>query len=142
METYDAFLAAADHIESHPERFEFLCSLTPMGLNVCGCAIGWVGYFSERFRATEFAPGYGAPVEAVASVLFGIGYNDKMDEIEFYVRMEKLCGSNAWKTNARLCAKTLRAYAALYHAHQREPLPAIPAAVRAIFETFAPVEAA
>ena len=135
MQIHDALCRAADHIEAHPQHFNFACNLVPLHCDQGGCALGWVGFFSGEFQSPWIYPGYGIEIDAVAHQFLAIktpGRSCYFAPIVFYARMDEICGDCNWVDNARLCALGLRAYAKMYHPRVSD---AIPAAVREIFAT-------
>lgn len=118
MTTYDAIIHAADFIERHPQNFCFSKALVPTFSDCCGCALGWIGYFSVKDYA-------GTTVDIVAQDALGIPYRPSIAAMEFYAIMATL--SPGWRDDAARCAQGLRSYATKYHG--------IPESVREIFET-------
>ena len=124
MNTRDAILKAADHIERHPDQFDF----TSIDLPQCGspaCALGWIAFFlggGKAYRQQRRAHiGYcslGCNVETWLGI----------DALRFYRRLFEI--QPGWSRDARLCSAALRRYVRRYH-----PVPrGMPASVRAIFE--------
>lgn len=100
MNIYDAIMVAADHIERHPEEFEYGCVQVPdyPGCGAPGCALGWIARFAGDGHWT------------------GTWTDDLMDvhDVTFYRRMDGFDGQ--WKSDASACAAALRAYARKFHA--------------------------
>jgi hypothetical protein len=129
-----AILQAADHIENQPTRFRFLVNHVPSVEDACGCALGWIGYFSNKYPTNTFGYSHlwGVTVENVARDFLGIEtpeHRALFSAVEFYERMNVLCGAedDQWTASPKLCAKALRAYADKYHPE------GIPESVREIF---------
>jgi hypothetical protein len=102
---YEAFMKAADHIESRPHLFNFDLYEMPGTCNTPGCALGWVGFFS----GLEFShQGFIGVRTDVSPQMLGIR------STEFYDRMAEW-GLN-WMRDASCCARSLRLYAEKYHA--------------------------
>lgn len=93
-----AFLEAADHIEQHPEFFDFMVIGVPHDCGTPGCALGWVGFFGKLRARTH------------SEVADFIGTRT----FDFYDRMDSYVGEK-WTVNAALCAKGLRCYADEFH---------------------------
>lgn len=110
MDIYNAIMKAADHIERHPELFDFETMLVP-ACGTPGCALGWTAHFMqfdhEDANVGDFA----------AKML-------PWSEGAFYEKMNRVFGAMRfdWIGDAALCARTMRAYAAKYHA----PAPVVP----------------
>ena len=115
-----AILQAADHIEQHPHRFEFLVNDVPSHDDTCACALGWIGFFSNAYPAPSNAYSLGVIVENVARDFLGIEtpeHRALFSAVEFYERLNTICGAenDQWTASPKLCAKALRAYADKYH---------------------------
>lgn len=115
MNIRQAILKAADHIEAHPEAFDFSDIAVPE-CGAPGCAIGWVAAFSgKEFRRTGCGtqPHHKETIarvhddEGVCGVVFGCGHND------FYDRMKHF--DEGWLISAKSCARALRLYADKFH---------------------------
>jgi hypothetical protein len=100
-----AFLAAADHIERHPDQFDFMSCAKPV-CGTPGCALGWVGSFLGVEPDPERLFSYPEDVAIACGV--------SNFAAQFYNRMDKL-GDFDWSGNAAECANALRAYADKYH---------------------------
>jgi hypothetical protein len=116
MNIRDAILKAADHIESHPEEFDFH-SVDRPGCGTPGCALGWIGVFGEVTKP------------AGRSWLGAVSDYIAVDSVVFYQRMSELDGY--WTVFHDSCARALRAYADKYHPAESRSL--IPESVRVIF---------
>lgn len=46
MSIYDAITSAADHIERHPQSYDFHNPLIPTNPGDTSCLLGWIGYFA------------------------------------------------------------------------------------------------
>lgn len=111
MNTREAILATADHIERHPSEFDFDSVDVPDGPS-CGtpaCAIGWICHFKGM---TEDQYNFDEAVEC--------------GSVEFYSRMDEMSGGarrtddggytyGQWRADAAICVRTLRAYLDKYH---------------------------
>lgn len=97
-----AILMAADKIERFPGQFKFRICSVPQGPGGCGCAIGWIGYFSgERPKECVFH---------VSERVLHVGHTD------FYDRMDHLqAPGEYWLLRADDCAACLRRYADTYY---------------------------
>lgn len=107
MDIYTAVMKAADHIERNPHEFEFTTTRTPggPGCGTPGCALGWTACFAGV--RDYFADG--RPVNEVETIAVRLGCKGSG---EFYDRMRPLTPN--WITDAALCAKAMRLYAAKY----------------------------
>lgn len=106
MNNYEAILAAAAHIELHPETYEFWNNDVPRACEDNACALGWIGYF------LGLEPRTSAQYE-VANLRLGI------DPAKFYSTMDGLLSLDllsepGWRRSPSLCAKGLRLYAQKY----------------------------
>lgn len=125
MNTYQAIMRAADQIEQNPTTFRFFSTDIP---NVCGtpgCALGWIGFFADLPRMNR-----------VSHDLLGLTDSDTPENGDrtFYSRMNELDEYQyRWHTNASHCSKTLRLYAARYHAPEKPHFTGLPDIVREIF---------
>ncbi len=113
MNAYKALNDVANHIEQHPERFNFWASRTPK-IDGTGCALAWLNHFFTRVSQEVLG------LEAVSRKVLGV------DSGEFYYRMTKI--QSGWLLNGRSCAAALRQYAEVYHAPLPEVLPVAVAA--------------
>jgi hypothetical protein len=101
-------MKAADHIERNPRLFNFDVFEMPPDCGTPGCALGWIGAFSEiKFEHTGSFIGVKYDVAPQA---LGI------TSTEFYDRMDALGQQRFWHRDAKLCAQKMRLYAAKYHA--------------------------
>lgn len=115
---YQAILQAADHIQRHPQEFNYSSTRIPqsVGCGAPGCALGWIGTFFGSLDGLKTGDYNG--ISLIASPFMSERDTKPMQvsQVEFYERMENLCGSSAWEKSGRACAATLRLYAAKYHA--------------------------
>jgi hypothetical protein len=122
MKIYDIIMAAADHIERHPDEFLFTSFYVPprTGCGIPGCALGWIGCMAGLHDDTRPLTGIsgvaGNPATSHHHETFlGVG------QIEFYDRMSALdghvtcLGGARWTHDARACARAMRLYAQKYH---------------------------
>lgn len=112
-----AVLRAADHIDKHPERFDFRTLKTPLTRFERGCALGWIAFFVND-HLEPHSDGY--LVNDFCEQFFGIS------DTKFYERMRRLeVGTSSrmitWPQSAAICADTLRKYAQRYLAPVRQP---------------------
>jgi hypothetical protein len=123
MEIRDAILRAADHIERHPQDFNF----GSVSIPVCGtpgCALGWISAYCDFPRGehgfSKCCDLLGLEPEFQTGIKLDAGaFKDQ--SFTFYNRMKKLGGSS-WCSNAINCAEALRLYADKYHpAPVKEP---------------------
>jgi hypothetical protein len=120
MNSYNALLAAADHIERFPEEFYFDAVNVPEAVH-CGspgCAIGWTAFFAG---VIQFTPQERLRLTVVCQHALGVS------EDEFYKRMNYIStdewhGVISWRTHAGECARCLRVYAERYLADQKPRL--------------------
>lgn len=108
MNIYTAIMKAADTIERYPDSFSFGSCTVPKGhdCGTPGCALGWIAFYLGHERGSRI-------VEIDAAI------NRRS---EFYDAMKQLSpGYASWIGNAATCAKTLRLYAAKYHAPAKQP---------------------
>jgi hypothetical protein len=128
MNTYEAIMAAADHIEKHPDRYDFFQGLVgPESQYVAGvtgcCALARIGQFLGMEKYTS----HGEVAEA-------LGLTAAFD---FYLSIHSIMGpkpmfdaADAMQDKGRMPA-ALRTYAQRF----KPPMPKIPESVRSIFET-------
>jgi len=111
MNTRDAIMAAADHIEKYPEEFDFSQVDIPdhPHCGTPGCALGWIGTFAEV---------HGWDISRGVLPLSVLGIRDS----DFYDRMHRISKRFAphWSADAAECARCLREYARIYHS---DPAP-------------------
>lgn len=110
MDIYNAMMKAADYIEANPQVLNMHNVQIPEAEGRDGCALGWTGYFL----------GLTGGVYKEIHPLLGI---DIYTGGEFFWRMGELNGganSGKWFESATEVARTMRLYAAKYHA------PAVP----------------
>ena len=107
MNAYKALNDVANHIEQHPERFNFWASKTPK-IDGTGCVLAWLNHFTGVSQEV-------LGLDAVSRRVLGV------DSGEFYYRMNKI--QLGWLLNGRSCAAALRQYAEVYHAEKPEVVP-------------------
>lgn len=116
MDIRQAILKAADHIERQPHLFSFKEWLMPNDCGSPGCAIGWIGVFSETVVEKSCHDGIerrSGVASDVCPAVLGIkaeDFYDRMDSIDQTTDFDK-----RWRRNAGTCARSLRAYADKYH---------------------------
>lgn len=121
MNVREAILKAADHIESHPDQFNFGSVEVPHKCGTPGCAVGWIQHFMNKDR--------GQMIDArcfTGRLECGIARTEDV----FYGRMDSFAVGQ-WRHCADLCAKALSLYADKYH--PSEPRQGIPDSVARIF---------
>jgi hypothetical protein len=104
----DAIMAAANHIERHPEQYSFMKGTTPYPGDRA-CVLGWIGHFMNL--------GCEIPVEQVARS-FHVTH-DMEPDIDFYHTLDKIdptmsekCpGWRAWQADGKAAARVMRQYA-------------------------------
>jgi hypothetical protein len=117
MDTYQAILRAADHIQRQPQLFDFERTRIPGNCHTPGCALGWIGFFAGRTQARVRAMlGLSFLHRGIAIVTVDAGTEPVITVTarEFYERMDKLVAGD-WRRDAAQCADALRLYAATYH---------------------------
>ena len=117
MDTYQAILRAADHIERQPQLFDFERTRVPRNCRTPGCALGWIGFFAGRTEARIRAMlGLSFLHRGIAIVTVDAGSDPviTVSAREFYERMDRLAACD-WRRDAAQCAAALRRYAATYH---------------------------
>lgn len=136
MNFYRAIMMAADHIEQHPESWNyFRCTVPSCGTE--GCALGWIGYFA----------GMSGEISGVAKAM-GLSH-PKYREWQFYDRIQEIVGAPSlseigWgfgvdeqfflrTASTPEIARVLRIYAKKYHGSDRQVAQGIPDSVRSIF---------
>ena len=128
MDIYSAIMKAADHIEQHPELFNFDNVRIPE-CGTPGCALGWIGHF--------LGIRIGEVINRVASHPNLRAAPIPVDELVFYQRMDgierKASGVN-WMINPVACARYMRVYADKYH---KPATPALDPAFIAFRDKFA-----
>jgi hypothetical protein len=90
---YWALMTVADHIEAHPDRYNYLTSVVPETINDYGCVLAWLCFFTRRKytpRPTPFAP----------SKVIG------MEDFEFYSMMNII--DFKWRICPERCVSALR----------------------------------
>jgi hypothetical protein len=128
MSLYDTIMAAADHIERHPNEFLFTAFYIPprTGCGIPGCALGWIGCMAglsdDAGSITGISRVAGNPASGrYRETLLGIGqgeFYDRMSELDGHVSDP---GGARWTHDAGACARALRLYAQKYH----RPDPAV-----------------
>jgi len=117
MNAYQAILKAADHIQTHPQLFDFERTRIPGNCRTPGCALGWIGFFAGRTQARiRVIFGLSFLHRGIAIVTLD-GESDPVLPVtarEFYERMDELTVGN-WRKDASVCANVLRSYAERYH---------------------------
>jgi hypothetical protein len=117
MNTYQAILRAADHIQANPPLFDFERTRVPGNCRTPGCALGWIGFFAGRTQARiRVMLGFSFLHRGIAIVTLDGGSNPVINVTarEFYERMDRLASGN-WRVDAGACAEAMRRYAARYH---------------------------
>ena len=117
MDTYQAILRAADHIERQPQLFDFERTRVPGNCRTPGCALGWIGFFAGRTQARVRAMlGLSFLHRGIAIVTVDAGSDPVITVTarEFYERMDRLATCD-WRRDAAQCASALRLYATTYH---------------------------
>ena len=111
---YDAIMKAADHIESCPQEFRFMSTVTPEhpGCGTSGCAMGWIGTFAGLKGDFDVAANF---LELPKERLRSERSSSAEYSFAFYNRMDDVFGGKGWKDSAALCAQALRLYASKYH---------------------------
>ena len=116
MDAYKAIMAAADHIETYPESYDFWERGTPdLSPSNKACALGWIGHYAGMRRI------YNGDISI---------WLDSSNP-DFYEIMNSFCSFSGWTVHADMCAGALRRYAKKYHAPKRQSR--LPAAVRKLF---------
>lgn len=101
-----AFLEAADHIEAHPERYDFQKGWRkPRSMEGFGCMLAWVGYF--------FGLNEGTPREYSDDVAKLLGFRSDDDFFRALLR-GGIQLTDAGLISPTLCAQGMRAYAREY----------------------------
>lgn len=105
MDIRTAILKTADHVEHNPGEFNFWSLSIPQrpGCGTPGCALGWIATFMGRRDRKD------GRLERTSRDFLRIAATT------FYDRMDTLCGDDAWRRSASLCAATLRKYADKYY---------------------------
>jgi hypothetical protein len=117
MDTNQAILRAADHIQQHPQLFDFERTRVPDNCHTSGCALGWIGFFAGRTqRRIRTLFGLSFLHRGIAIVTEDAGSDPviTVTACEFYERMDRLAACD-WRKDANHCATALRLYAATYH---------------------------
>lgn len=107
MNTYQAIMSAASHIERNPSDFDFFQIVTPNHCGTPACALGWIGfYLGERGDHRACLPSLGFTADADGA-------------FDFYARMCDLAGEVNWRKDAAIVSRILRLYAEKYHGHEK-----------------------
>lgn len=110
MEIAEAFNAAADYIEAHPDQYRFVENSRPeMKCGSPGCMLGWVGVFLDMTTADiDMSNGDESFADAVARKI-GTSMSDflwqRLPQVEVL----------DFDVDARKAAETMRAYAEKFH---------------------------
>lgn len=108
MNTYEAIMRAANHIERNPSSFDFDKTDIPApDCGTPGCALGWIGCFAGITGGIEEVADHGEGNSLL-----------KIDQKIFYRRMDELAGA-LWIWSATKCATGMRLYAEKYHGHEK-----------------------
>ncbi len=98
-----AILSAADHIESHPETFDFPETCVPHDCGSPGCALGWIAFAVGRRS--------GSCHTAVEDIGLGVDhFYETMNALNSQFEQRTGDCSN-WMDEATLCATLMREYA-------------------------------
>lgn len=121
---HGAILMAADHIEQHPELFNFYVYSQPD--HVCGtpaCVLGWIAFFAGIPATTPEKMGFfpvtrdhwdKAAVSTFIRTQEGLFY-DRMDELSPRPADRSVFSRMNWRYDHAVCATALRRYAEKYH---------------------------
>lgn len=118
MNTYQAIMAAADHIERNPDEFNVMSIETPSApsCGTPGCALGWISFFCG-VKPEGRGTGY------YIHILGRLGIER---DVTFYNRMDGITEDNPsvvcfgkWSRSGEACAAALRTYAEKYHGHEK-----------------------
>lgn len=103
MNTRNAILKAADHIEANPGLFDFSSVKPPYECGTPGCALGWINVFSE--------------VKPIHQTCLNSHITIGVPSEVFYKQMNFVSGEGNydWTDNGANCAISLRLYADKYH---------------------------
>lgn len=121
MNIYNAIMKAADHIEKHPERFDYWSTMVPHSEGCQACLLGWIGfYFGQTIRDDIHGP-----IDQRITLL-GVHYS------VFYAAIAKMSDvASLSQADPKRLAAGLRLYAAEYH--EKAAITGIPDSVRQIF---------
>lgn len=109
----EAILAAAAHIEAHPEQWDFMECGIPKE-HTCGtpgCALGWIGFFLKYNDK-------GGEIDSIRNLDDVSLFMDSVYQTQFYDRMNRLSNASPgpdWTSDATKAANTLRLYARSWH---------------------------
>lgn len=99
----DGLLKAADHIETHPDQFDFGTIEVPHTCGSPGCALGWVHHFSGiKGKPSSF----GEELIEASNLSAEFGHDG-----DFYAKLDELLGDDNWRLKPGRCAEALRLYA-------------------------------
>jgi hypothetical protein len=123
MNIRNAILAAADHIESNPNEFDFKRCYIPSSKHcgTPGCALGWIGTFLavQTLAETRVRLGCTPAFHGIGIVSSALMNSPSAADSIFYARMDGLPIGSSWNKSSDNCAAALRLYADKYH-------PAVP----------------
>lgn len=105
MKVYNAIMKAADHIERHPELFNFIEVRVP-DCKTPACAAGWISHFMGHEPVGQ------GITSGVTDVAFDTPYG------VFTSRMDIL-KKHVWRFDPKICADTMRLYAETYHSQDK-----------------------
>ena len=126
MNIRQAILRAADHIESHPELYEFHRNEVP-ACGTPGCMLGWIGYFLGVKGSVVYAvcPAMGLGQGQDGFIRNGI-HKLAVEEMK-----RRGSGWPDYAGDAKAAARLMRTWADRHHPAESRAL--IPESVRAIF---------
>lgn len=127
MNIREAILRAADHIEMTPKRWDYWQTNVPSECGTPACAVGWIAYFVGGYQGKTFS-------QACEKVL-GVTHETFWRRMTRVYCDEVMCGKSLGGLSAETIVQLLRLYADKYHPAEQPKPSAIPATVRAIFET-------
>jgi len=112
VNVYNAIMRAADHIENHPNEFNFSSVWIPgtddeRSCGTPGCALGWIGHFAGVKGLSEI------------EMPWRLGFDGLwLDAVRnFYARMDAL--NRRWRRDSIACSGALRLYAEKYHSNEK-----------------------
>src|SRR6185437_10876015 len=105
MNVYNAIMRAADHIERHPQEFNFNSTSIPdgPGCGTPGCALGWIAVFSDREASHYKSPCYPEGYRSIGAIAENA--LNCSSSLEFYFRMHTIAPK--WRSDAATCAQAL-----------------------------------
>lgn len=107
---YQAFLKAADTIESDADRYNFMQVRKPRDETDSGCLLGWVGFY----LGVEVETGrYDFAYATAQALKLEEGTIYLAPEV-FYGRLDRI-GPDTWRDDHKAAALALRAYADKYY---------------------------